>query len=54
MSHGGVPLRLNGLSKSVVSHNFRGRHRQTRILMAGKQFQRVADTDAMRRTEIQG
>ncbi|KAG1867722.1 hypothetical protein F4604DRAFT_1927515 [Suillus subluteus] len=53
MSRGTGCTRFNGLSKSVISHSFRGRHRQTHILMAGKQSQRVADADAMHWAEIQ-
>jgi hypothetical protein len=54
MSRSAGSFRLTGLSKSVISHNFRGRHRQTRILMASKQLQRVDDADTMRQAEVQG
>ncbi|KAG1770557.1 hypothetical protein EV702DRAFT_1202325 [Suillus placidus] len=53
MSRGGGSLRLRGLSKLVISHNFRGRVCQTRVLMSSKQPQHVDDMDVMRRAEIQ-
>ncbi|KAG1782888.1 hypothetical protein EV702DRAFT_1191339 [Suillus placidus] len=53
MSRGSGSLRLRGLSKSVISHNFRGHVRQTCVLTSSKQPQRVDDMGVMRRAEIQ-
>ncbi|KAG1848566.1 hypothetical protein F4604DRAFT_1935345 [Suillus subluteus] len=40
MPRGTGTSRLKGLSKSIISHSFRGWHRQSHVLMAGKQSQR--------------
>ncbi|KAG1854496.1 hypothetical protein F4604DRAFT_1932719 [Suillus subluteus] len=40
MPRGTGTSRLKGLSKSIISHSFRGRHRQSHVLTAGKQSQR--------------
>jgi hypothetical protein len=54
MSRGSGPVRLNGLSRSIISHTFRGRKRLSNVLAAGGQAQRIAAADASRRAEIQG
>ncbi|KAG2048299.1 hypothetical protein BDR06DRAFT_1013186 [Suillus hirtellus] len=41
MSHGVGSSRLKGLSKSVISHHFRGQNHQSCVLMAGRQTQRL-------------
>ncbi|KAG1877140.1 hypothetical protein C8R48DRAFT_669110 [Suillus tomentosus] len=46
-------FKITGLSKAVISHSFRGRQRQSRVLTAGKQHQRKGAADALRQTEIQ-
>ncbi|KAG0702913.1 hypothetical protein DFH29DRAFT_874888 [Suillus ampliporus] len=45
--------KITGLSKSIISHSFRGRQRQSRVLTAGKQHQRMGAADALRQAELQ-
>ncbi|KAG1867498.1 hypothetical protein C8R48DRAFT_671722 [Suillus tomentosus] len=45
--------KLKGLSKSIISHNFRGRHRQTHILKASHQLQCKEAADAGHQAQVQ-
>ncbi|KAG1882648.1 hypothetical protein F4604DRAFT_1921217 [Suillus subluteus] len=45
-------IKITGLSKSIISHSFRGCQRQSRILTAGKQRQRKDAADALRQAKI--
>ncbi|KAG0693652.1 hypothetical protein DFH29DRAFT_1007058 [Suillus ampliporus] len=45
--------RLKGLSRSIISHHFRGRHHQTRVLTAGKQAQCLEAAAASRQAQFQ-
>jgi hypothetical protein len=54
MPRAGGHSKLKGLSKSIILHNFRGRHRQTHILKASRQLQRKEAADAGRQAQVQG
>ncbi|KIK35773.1 hypothetical protein CY34DRAFT_95515 [Suillus luteus UH-Slu-Lm8-n1] len=45
--------RVKGLSKSIISHDFRGRHRCSKVLMASKQHQRMTQANSSRQAAIQ-
>ena len=47
-------MKVKGLSKSIISHSFRGRQRQSRILLASHQHQRKEAIDASRQADVQG
>ncbi|KAG1883209.1 uncharacterized protein F5891DRAFT_990896 [Suillus fuscotomentosus] len=53
MPHASGVGRVKGLSKSIISHGFRGGHRYSKVLAAGKQSQRMAEADSSRQAAIQ-
>ncbi|KAG1720621.1 uncharacterized protein EDB91DRAFT_1256893 [Suillus paluster] len=53
MSCGVGSSRLKGLSKSVISHHFRGQNRQSYVLMAGRQTQCLEAAAVSRQAEFQ-
>ncbi|KAG2149217.1 hypothetical protein DEU56DRAFT_752870 [Suillus clintonianus] len=53
MPHTSGVGKVKGLSKSVISHEFRGCHHCSKIVMAGKQRQRMAQADSSRQDAIQ-
>ncbi|KAG1773750.1 hypothetical protein EV702DRAFT_1200889 [Suillus placidus] len=53
MPRGTGASRLKGLSRSIISHHFRGRLRQTHVLTAGKQGQRLEAAAASRQAQVQ-
>ena len=46
--------RYSGLSKSVSFHTFKGRSRQTTILRAGKQAERLREIGEQRAAALEG
>ncbi|KAG1778946.1 hypothetical protein EV702DRAFT_1043929, partial [Suillus placidus] len=53
MPRGTGSSRLKGLSRSILSHSLRGRQRQTHVLPAGKQSQRLEAAASSRRAQFQ-
>ncbi|KAG1720868.1 hypothetical protein EDB19DRAFT_1917670 [Suillus lakei] len=53
MPHASGTSKITGLSKSIISHSFRGWQRQSRVLTAGKQHQCMGAADALRQSELQ-